>query len=426
MRQLLGLGLLATAAVACGGLVASVDSAGIAPSPSTGGVTASGGALGTGGLAATGGSTGLVPSIPDITTQACAGKEFTPDTRPVILHMVVDISSSMTEQPPNRSTAETKWGITRAALIHALDHLPAAAELGVSLYPNKTTPNNPLGPGSDDHSLCIDSSADLPLTMLGDKASQQRTDFVNRLNAITIPSDAGTPTHDAYRLAVDSVLNLADSDPNYATAPKYVLLITDGQPTISLGCLGHGSEQYPVDPAPIISDIGDAFTNHQIQTIIIGSPGSEQVHLVDGGSDARPWLSEAATAGGTADLQPGCTNTGDPSFCHFDMTTAADFDQALGTALQTITGSIAPCDYTVIPPEGLVLDPMLVNVVYADADSQKHAIGANQTADCTVGWLFTDSTGTRLELCRDTCQLISNDPFARVTVLLGCVAIHSL
>ena len=202
-----------------------------------------------------------------------------------------------------------------------------------------------------------------------------------------------------------------------------MLLATDGQPTISLGCLGHGSEQYPVDPAPIISDIGEAFTNHQIRTFIIGTPGSEQGYLVDGGSDARPWLSEAATAGGTAEFQPGCTNTGDPTFCHFDLTTAADFDQALGTVLQKITNSIAPCDYAVIPPEGTVIDPTLANVVYTDADGVKYAVVANQTADCTVGWRFTDTTGTNLELCRDTCQLISHDPFARVNVLLGCLSI---
>ena len=388
MRKLLGSGLLAAAAVACGGRVVSVDSAGgssggagIVPSPSAGGVPAPGGTSGTGGLPATGGGagaslSGLVPFDPsmDITTQACAGKEFANELRPVILQMVVDISSSMSEPPSNASTAETKWEITRDGLIHALDHLPAYVELGVTFYPNQTTPNNPLGPASDDHSLCIDASADLSITPLGNQTSQQRADIVNRLNAITIPSDAGTPTHDAYRLAVDSVLNLVNADPKYATAPKHVLLITDGQPTISLGCLGYGSEQYPEDPAPIIGDIGEAFTNHQIQTLIIGSPGSERVHLVDGGSDARPWLSEAATSGGTADLQPGCTNTGNPTFCHFDLTTAADFDQALGTALQTTTYSIWPCDYTVIPPEGTLINPTLANVVYTDADGVKYAV----------------------------------------------------
>jgi hypothetical protein len=438
MRKLLGLGLLAAAAIACAGRVVSVDSAaassggaGIAGSPSTGGVPAPGGTSGTGELPATGGSAGaslpgLVPFdvSNDITTTDCAGKVYEPELRPVILQMLVDVSSSMTEPPPGPSTGRTKWEITRDALIAALDHLPAAAALGVSFYPNQTTPNNPLGPASDDHSLCIDASADLPITRLGTKTSQQRADIVNRLNAITIPLNAGTPTHDAYRLALASVLNLANTDPTYAGIPKYVLLITDGQPTISLGCLGYGREQYPVDPAPIISDIGEAFTNHQIRTFIIGSPGSEKVYVVDGGSDARLWLSEAATAGGTADFQPGCTNTGAPTYCHFDMTTAADFDQALGTALQKITSSLAPCEYAVIPPEGTVIDPTLVSVVYTDADSVKYGVVANQTTgDCTVGWRYADSTGTKLEICRDTCQVISNDPFARVSVLLGCRSI---
>jgi hypothetical protein len=359
---------------------------------------------------------GLVPLDPstDITAQACA-LGYDPEPSPVILQMVVDISSSMAEVPPQASAGQTKWEITRDALIAALDHLPAIAELGVTFFPNETTPNNPSGPASEDHSLCIDTSANLPITTLGPKASQARADVVNRLNAIRIPANAGTPTDDAYQLALGPLL-----DPQYTGDAKYLLLISDGQPTMNVGCLGYGAEQYPVDPAPIISDIGEAFTNYQISTIVIGTPGSEQAHLFDGGGDARPWLSAAATAGGTADLKPGCTQTGTPFYCHFDMT-AADFGHALGVALQTITVSMAPCVYSIAPPAGATIDPMLVNVIYTGADLVKYAVVANQTSgDCTVGWRFTDSTATRIEICRETCDLICNDPFAQVRVIVGC------
>ena len=45
----------------------------------------------------------------------------------MLLQMVVDVSTSMRDQPPNSTSGQTKWEITRDALIAAIDHLPAAA-----------------------------------------------------------------------------------------------------------------------------------------------------------------------------------------------------------------------------------------------------------------------------------------------------------
>ena len=111
------------------------------------------------------------------------------------------------------------------------------------------------------------------------------------------------------------------------------------------------------------------------------------------------------------------------------MTTAADFGQALGLALQTITKSIAPCEYQVTPEAGTVINPDKVNVVYSDvsgAEPQKYGVITNQTldpSDCSLGWRYTDSTGTTIQLCRGTCDYIGNNPFAQVQVLLGCTSI---
>ena len=64
---------------------------------------------------------------------------------------------------------------------------------------------------------------------------------------------------------------------------------------------------------------------------------------------------------------------------------------------------------------------MLVNLVYTDGDARKYAVVYHQTTgDCTFGWRFTDSTGTMIEICKDTCEFIQADPFARVQLLLGC------
>ena len=92
-----------------------------------------------------------------------------------------------------------------------------------------------------------------------------------------------------------------------------MLLITDGQPTFSRELHRLWSQRIPPAPGPHHRQhIGEALTTNKIKTFIIGSPGSEQVFVVDGGNDARPWLSEAATAGGTAEFQPNCTDTGIP------------------------------------------------------------------------------------------------------------------
>jgi hypothetical protein len=401
MRTLLFVGFVA---IACGGRVESVPAAGTGAS--TGGVRALGGATGTGGAAVTGGSSGTA-------AVRCAGSpvELEPDR--VALELVVDVSSTMNDPPPNSTSAGTKWEITRSGLIEALDHLPAWAELGVTFFPNKTTQPNTTGePNSD----CLDPSDNIPLTALGNPGSPARTDIVNRLNAITIPIYAGTPTDDAY-LTMLTALRDASS------APDYVLLITDGQPNFSLGCMGYGVEERPVDPAPLIQHIADAYTNAQIETLVIGLPGSETSYGVDAGTDARSWLSAAATAGGTADLQPGCSNTGSPTYCHSDLTTAGDFGPALGGALQVVVGRIAPCVYRIVPPDGTAFDPLSLNVVYTDEVSNQYLVPHDQTADCQIGWRYTDSTATKLELCGQTCQVISGVPFGQISISFECAHI---
>ncbi len=397
---------------------------------STGGVSGSGANGGNGGVGGAGGTRelpGLIEFTPsmDIEMQACTGKSWEPETRPVILEMVIDVSTSMRQTPPNAAPGDTrsKWEMTRAALLESLDHLPAAALLGLTFYPNMTTPLNYIDGGTP-NADCMNTNDNLPITKLDNKGSAARQAVMDRLNAITIPDNAGTPTHDAYRVALGSIQDLLTQDPSLALAPKYILLITDGQPTFSLGCIGYGFAERPVDPEPIITEIGNAYTNSEIQTFIIGSPGSEGVVVLDGGTDARPWLSRAATAGNTASYQPNCSDTGDPTFCHFDMTTAADFGSALGTTLQRITGAIAPCDYSVIPPDGTIIDPALVNVVYTNGTDQKYAVVQNQnTADCPLGWRYTDNTNATIEICGATCSYIGDDAFAKMKILFGCISI---
>ena len=109
--------------------------------------------------------------------------------------------------------------------------------------------------------------------------------------------------------------------PFMTSASRFMLLITDGAPTLADGCIGDPPDV--VDTQPIIDEIAGA-EGEGIRTFIIGSPGSERNSMT--GGDMRPWLSRAAMEGGTA--APSCTENG-PNYCHMDMTQEPDFAAAL-------------------------------------------------------------------------------------------------
>src|SRR5688572_9440293 len=99
---------------------------------------------------------------------------------------------------------------------------------------------------------------------------------------------------------------------------KFMLLITDGAPTMSEGCNGGDGDNGQVQDMPtepIIAEIAGAYAQG-IRTFLIGSPGSEESAEETGG-DMRPWLSRAAVESGTDEA--GCAVDG-PNFCHMDMT----------------------------------------------------------------------------------------------------------
>src|SRR5260221_612179 len=126
-----------------------------------------------------------------------------------------------------------------------------------------------------------------PNIVVGGAGPLQRTAVDASLQAI-MPASL-TPTHDAYKSALDSGLS-----PYMTTANKFMLLITDGAPTMSLGCISgttggrRGGNTMDMPTAPIIAAIAGAKAMN-IRTFIIGSPGSQMSS--PGGMDMRPWLS---------------------------------------------------------------------------------------------------------------------------------------
>jgi hypothetical protein len=403
-----GKGNPATGAGATGGTTGSGGSSMIEVTGGTTG-TGTGGSSGTSGTGsgATSGTTGGgdAPTPDELIASECAGWSSEPELLPIVLMLVVDNSASMNDRP--NGSQSTKWEITRDALGTAIDALPSTASVGVLYYPNMNTS------GSDVErpiNQCVNIDAMIPIELLGDAGSQQRSTIARSLTD-TRPQGS-TPTHDAYDYAYVNGMEASD-----LTGNRFMLLITDGAPTLKKGCQGGGMPNTPQPTQPIISEILGA-RQAGVRSFIIGSPGSESVNNVD----VRPWLSEAAVDGGTA--RSGCSLYG-PDYCHIDLSQGADFKGQLNAALARILGLITSCTFDV-PATGKDGQPVVhdqVNVIYTPGGGDAYIVGRDDATDCQDGWQF-DAEG-RVVLCPNTCATAQNDPNGQVQLVFGCASIDT-
>ncbi len=369
-----------------------------------GGATASAGAIGSG--AANGFDGGLLPITPEqkklVTDAACAGFLTEGESLPSVLELVVDTSSSMRNQAPGNAGL-SKWDVTRDALLEAVvgvngSGLPASVAVGMLFYPNVEyqvkTSAQPL-------ETCVNTKAAVPIDLLGGKGAAHRTLIGNAISQVQLAQS--TPTADAYGYALESQLL-----PSKALGKKFMLLITDGTPTLMKGCYNPEGQLNDVDPSPIVEEI-TAAAREGIETFLIGSPGSEA---------NRTWMSRAAVIGGTANA--GC-NVNGPNYCHMDMTTEPDFAAALRAGLARVVGQITPCTFSfAIPPAGQTIDPKNINVII-NSSGQSSLVIRDDMGACTQGWQLTPDN--EILLCPDTCAQVKADSGASVDVVFGCGAL---
>ncbi len=341
---------------------------------------------------------------------ACAGWASEGEVVPSVLELVVDVSASMGLRAPNSD--QSKWEVTRAALADAIvgsgpgTGLPGSVAVGMLLYPN-TPDDTPSTPGAKDINLCVNTGSMIPVAPLGGADADQRILIRDTLLG-NVPLRYGTPTHDAYAYAANAGLLPSD-----APGERFMVLITDGAPTVSRECQNDQPNWTDVDPWPIVDSI-DAAYQLGIRTFLIGSPGSDDSSL-SLMRDNRVWMSQAAWVGGTA--FEGCQLEG-PAFCHMDMTQASDFSAALREALGTIVGQISPCTYTFAdPPPGTEIDKNAINIVIENGD-QRTLVVRDDVGDCNEGWQLTDND--EILLCPTTCNEVQLDPELTVRVTFGC------
>jgi hypothetical protein len=350
-----------------------------------------------------GGTLELTPDqVIAVGSAACVGWEGEGVYQPAVLQLVVDVSGSMEDDAPGGNGS--KWDVTQAALADAIYALPDLVSVGVLYYPNKDTGSSstPL-----DVSECVNTDAVVPIAELG--TNNHRQTVLDSLNQ----ADTGsyTPTHDAYRYALAQSLM-----PYQSTAPKFMLLITDGAPTRAVNCIGendNGGQPEESPTQPIIDEVAGA-SQVGIRTFLIGSPGSEESRS---GADMRPWLSQAAIEGGTAADQ--CEADG-PMFCHMDMTQEPDFSAALTEGLGTVVGQVFdPCVFTVPePPSGETINPNETNLIINWTDGSASLILPDDTGDCAEGWQF--SGADEITLCPTSCDAAKADPGSRAQLSFGC------
>lgn len=415
-RLLVLAGSLSAFVLACGS--DDGEDGGISSGAANGsGASSSGGSINVGGNG-TGASTGngsndggIVPLTPAqieaIEESACAGWTTEGENLPAVLFMVVDVSGSMDQDAPGSN--ESKWSITHDALSGALDNLPGSTAVGVLYYPNTG-----FETGESDEprevSECVGTDELVSIDLLGAQDSAHRDALQSSLDGAD--TGGGTPTHDAYRWGL--IHGMLPYETPYA---RFMLLITDGQPTYAQDCVGNGqSDQMPPIPTqPIIDEI-EAAAEMGIRTFVIGSPGSEQGH--ETGIDMRPWLSRAAIAGGTA--LDDCNEDSEP-YCHMDMTQAPDFSAALNEGLGQIAGQINNCTYAVAePPDGEQIDMNQVNMIVTFGSGDSELVLRDDSGDCSEGWRLNDED--QIELCEATCERVQQDMQAHVELLFGCAS----
>lgn len=352
-----------------------------------------------------GGATPITEAeVEELRGGACSGWTAAPEPVASSLLMVIDVSNSMsftTDATGNR----TKWEITRDALTAAVGELPNSTSLGLLFYPNLEVETRGLDADPRPASACVRTDALVPSEPLTDA---HRADVIDMIDSAELHTC--TPTHDAYVTAREhyAAANIVGS--------KYILLITDGQPTLSLGCVGECSDNLGEGAqTAIVTEVTEAFAEDHIRTFVVGSPGSEATNT---GQDARWWLSQAAEAGGTS-RGGNCTHTGEP-YCHYDMTVEDDFAAGLTAALATIIGQVVSCDYALPePPAGETLDTGAVNLVAWPDGGDAVQILRAADGSCTEGWYFDDAT-QQARLCSDTCDLVQSDPRIRLELMFGC------
>ena len=385
-------------------------------SKATGGTTSTGGATATGGSTTTAGTNGVLTIADKTVLEAtCAGWADNPVGAPSKLEIVLDLSSSMMATPLD--SPASKLEMTRDALLEAIvgvkgPGLGANVSAGILFYPRNM--DTLVSSKAVDSTTCINTSASVPMAVMGDAQGTQRQTIANALKAVSVGS--GTPTHDAYQFALENVV--LSSSQQAIPGASQMLLITDGAPTLQLGCYNTAGtlDDSKIPHQPIIDEVANAYAKG-IKTFVIALPGAEAGRDDD---TAYDWLSAAAKAGGTA--SEGCADTG-PNYCHWDLTKAYDLVSPLREALSSVIAAMSGCSFeipTVFSDGHKTVDPERVEPVVTYSSGRIELIGRDRGVQPCAGEGYRLLSPTQLQLCSSTCDRYHADSKAKLQFFFDC------
>ena len=317
---------------------------------------------------------GLEPSAePD----ACVGAVAEARALPVDMFALVDGSSSMRQAT---FTGVSKWYATKAAFRDFLASAPSGMGFGLALFPT---------PGAETAS-CVEQDyrdAALPIG----EVSEMSGGALAQLEAVT--PQGQTPTAPAFSAALALATEHALAHPERSVV---VVLATDGLPTTC----------DPVDAASLAELAGDALRDAgHVRTLVVASRSLS-------GADQRSF-DAIAGAGGTARA--------------LSINPRSDFAAQLSDALGAAATKRVACDLALPePPRGERIDYDAVNVVLdaAGARSTFPRVSGPQSCTSAGGWYYdvdpTLGAPARLNMCKASCERLSDTGSADLTIELGC------
>jgi hypothetical protein len=329
-----------------------------------------------GGVGASGGSSGA---------DACAEISVPATLVQVDMYLMFDASQTMT-------CAVTGGGTRWEALKNATQQflaLPASSGLGVGIQ------YFGLEQASCDPALYAKPAVEIaPLPDNG-------ANLISSLNSQQPDEQHPAPLSAALEGAIDHARAWANSHPGHVVV---VVLVTDAQPYL---CEPNQRQ----DAANAIAAAGLAGTP-SIRTYVIGYMPDIRCHW-DSGNPSRSAMDGIAESGGTDQavlVQPGVNAA-----------------QQFLSSIQQIQGRASlPCTYKIPPPTaGSKFDFFNVNVKFTSGQGQPTDILSSGSRDqCTAtggGWHYDNPQNpSSIELCPQTCALVSGDPRGKVDILLGC------
>jgi hypothetical protein len=404
---------------------------------STGATGAGGGSTGDGGTAGQNSGTG----------GSCATADSAAKSSPQILYFVIDATGSMREIPASGSTnGQRKWDVLRTVWPELVDNLPDTWAVGMMEWACPTCPATAYAPAG--------------LVPIAGLDATQRDALKNGLTADVM--GGYTPTECAYEYALDQVKNWPATG-DFVDAPRFIVLLTDGVPTVTdncqvLGAIKAGS--IPLNETQyggLIATVAQGTLDTGISTFVGGVPGSDEPQGAN--YDPMYMLSLLAAAGGMA--LPNCTpapgtmlcpdstvpvinalgtaycdqHGGNPqltargTYCHYDLT-QGDFATGLRQALKAIKAKLVSCSYPVPapPPPFVMVDTTTVKVIYKQGGTTDVELTYATANDCAQGgqWYYSEqdpltTLPTKLDLCPDACTMVQSDLDASIDIRFECL-----